>query len=59
VDALTVPDLAFPQRPIIKGDALSVSIAAASVVVTLPVIVLVLFFHRHIVQGLTAGALKG
>lgn len=34
-------------------------IAAASVVVTVPVIVLVLFFHRHIVQGLTAGALKG
>ena len=34
-------------------------IAAASVVVTVPVIVLVLVFHRHIVQGLTAGALKG
>jgi ribonuclease HII len=32
VDALTVPGLALPQRPIIKGDALSVSIAAASIV---------------------------
>jgi ribonuclease HII len=31
VDALTVPDLAVPQRSIIKGDALSVSIAAASI----------------------------
>lgn len=32
VDALTIPDLSLPQRPIVKGDALSVSIAAASVV---------------------------
>lgn len=35
------------------------SIAAASVVVTVPVIVLVLFFQRRIVAGLTAGAVKG
>jgi multiple sugar transport system permease protein len=35
------------------------SIAAASVVVTVPVIVLVLFFQRRIVSGLTAGAVKG
>jgi len=35
------------------------SIAAASVVVTLPVIVLVLVFQRRIVAGLTAGAVKG
>ena len=34
-------------------------IAAASVVVTLPLIVLVLFFQRHIVEGLTQGAVKG
>jgi multiple sugar transport system permease protein len=34
-------------------------IAAASVVVILPVILLVVLFHRHIVQGLTAGAVKG
>ncbi len=32
VDALTVPGVATPQRPIVKGDALSVSIAAASIV---------------------------
>lgn len=32
VDALAVPGVAVPQRPIVKGDALSVSIAAASIV---------------------------
>lgn len=32
VDALTIPELAAPQRAIVKGDALSVSIAAASIV---------------------------
>jgi ribonuclease HII len=31
VDALTIPGLAIEQRPIVKGDALSVSIAAASI----------------------------
>ncbi len=35
------------------------SIAAATVVGTLPLVVLVLFFQRKIVQGLTAGAVKG
>ena len=34
-------------------------IAAASVVVTVPLVVLVLIFQRRIVQGLTAGAVKG
>jgi multiple sugar transport system permease protein len=34
-------------------------IAAATVVGTLPLILLVLFFQRRIVQGLTAGAIKG
>jgi trehalose/maltose transport system permease protein len=34
-------------------------IMAASVVVTVPVILLVLVFQRKIVAGLTAGALKG
>jgi len=32
VDALTIPDVAVAQRAIVKGDALSVSIAAASIV---------------------------
>ena len=34
-------------------------IAAASVIVTVPLVVLVLAFQRRIVAGLTAGALKG
>lgn len=33
-------------------------ISAASMVVTLPLIILVLFFQRHIIQGLTMGGLK-
>ncbi len=35
------------------------SIAAAAVVVTIPLIILVLIFQRRIVAGLTAGAVKG
>lgn len=35
------------------------AIAAASVVVTVPVVLLVLFFQQRIVSGLTAGAVKG
>ncbi|HFD16902.1 MAG TPA: carbohydrate ABC transporter permease, partial [Rhodospirillales bacterium] len=35
------------------------NIMAASVVVTLPLILLVLIFQRRIVAGLTAGAVKG
>ncbi len=35
------------------------TIMAASVVVTIPLILLVLFFQRRIVDGLTAGAVKG
>lgn len=35
------------------------AIAAASVVVTVPIILLVLMFQRRIVAGLTAGAVKG
>jgi multiple sugar transport system permease protein len=35
------------------------AIAAASVVVTIPVIALVLMFQRRIIAGLTAGAVKG
>lgn len=33
--------------------------AAATVIGTLPLVLLVLFFQRKIVQGLTAGAVKG
>jgi ABC-type maltose transport system permease subunit len=35
------------------------TLAAAAVMVTVPVIVLVLLFQRKIVAGLTAGAVKG
>jgi multiple sugar transport system permease protein len=35
------------------------AIAAASVVVTIPIIVMVLVFQRRIVSGLTSGAVKG
>ncbi|MGR8940593.1 MAG: carbohydrate ABC transporter permease, partial [Gammaproteobacteria bacterium] len=34
-------------------------IAAASVVVTVPIVAMVLLFQRRIVAGLTAGAVKG
>jgi multiple sugar transport system permease protein len=34
-------------------------IAAAAVVVTIPVVILVLLFQRKIVAGLTSGAVKG
>jgi multiple sugar transport system permease protein len=35
------------------------NIAAAAVIVTIPIIIFVLFFQRRIVAGLTAGAVKG
>lgn len=34
-------------------------VMAASVMVTVPIMVLFLFFERHLVRGLTAGAMKG
>ncbi len=57
--AQTVPAAisAFPgvsQFTVPYGD-----IAAAAVVVTIPVMILVLLFQRRIVSGLTAGAVKG
>ena len=35
------------------------AIAAASVVVTIPVVIIVLLFQKNIVAGLTSGAVKG
>ena len=35
------------------------AIAAASVIVTIPIIIMVLIFQRRIVAGLTSGAVKG
>jgi multiple sugar transport system permease protein len=34
-------------------------VMAASVLVTVPILFLFLFFERHLVQGLTSGAMKG
>jgi trehalose/maltose transport system permease protein len=34
-------------------------VMAASVIVTVPLVILVLIFQRRIVSGLTAGAVKG
>lgn len=34
-------------------------VMAASVMVTIPILVVFLFFERHLVRGLTAGAMKG
>ena len=33
-------------------------IAAASVVVTLPLLIFLMFFQKYVVQGLTSGAVK-
>lgn len=58
-DAYTVP----PAISLFEGTGTFVipwgQITAASVVVTLPLIVLVLAFQRRIIAGLTAGAIKG
>ena len=35
------------------------AIAAAAMVVTIPIIIMVLLFQRRLVAGLTAGAVKG
>ena len=35
------------------------ALMAASVIVTVPLIALVVYFQRHIVAGLTAGSVKG
>ncbi|UJA21392.1 carbohydrate ABC transporter permease [Thermoleophilia bacterium SCSIO 60948] len=57
--ARTVPAaLAFFTGPSQFTDP-SGSIAAAAIVVTIPIIVFVLIFQRRIVAGLTAGAVKG
>jgi multiple sugar transport system permease protein len=58
-DAYTVP----PAISMFEGTGTFVipwaQITAASVVVTVPLIVLVLAFQRRIISGLTAGAVKG
>ena len=46
VDALTLPGVPLPSRPIIKGDALSVSIAAASIIAKVTRDRLMARYHR-------------
>jgi multiple sugar transport system permease protein len=58
-NARTVPAaLAFFQGAS-QFDAPIAITAAAAVLVTIPIIILVLIFQRRIVAGLTAGAVKG
>jgi ribonuclease HII len=46
LDALTIPGLSVPQRPIIKGDGLSCSIAAASIIAKVTRDRLMIEYHR-------------
>ncbi len=46
-DALALPELSMPQRPIIKGDGLSVSIAAASIIAKVTRDRVMLDYHRR------------
>ncbi len=58
-DARTVPAaIAFFTGTVQFEQPLG-TISAASVVITIPLILLVLFFQKRIVAGLTAGAVKG
>ena len=47
------------QRQLAVHSARPGSIAAAAVIITIPIIIFVLFFQRRIVAGLTSGAVKG
>jgi ribonuclease HII len=46
IDAVTLPDLAIPSRSIIKGDTLSLSIAAASIVAKVTRDRMMVVYHR-------------
>jgi len=50
LDALSLPSVRLPQRPIIKGDAFSVSIAAASIVAKVSRDRLMRDYHRRYPQ---------
>ena len=49
----------YDDEGIVVYQAFKPSIAAAAVVITIPIIIFVLFFQRRIVAGLTSGAVKG
>jgi ribonuclease HII len=50
IDALTLPSVPVPQRPIVKGDGFSVSIAAASIVAKVSRDRLMCDYHRRFPQ---------
>jgi len=50
IDALPLPAVSLPQRPIIKGDGLSVSIAAASIIAKVSRDRLMQDYHRQFPQ---------
>ncbi len=58
-DARTVPAAIAYFTGTVQFEQPLGTISAASVVITVPLILLVLFFQRRIVAGLTAGAVKG
>lgn len=58
-DARTVPVVIASFDGVIARQEPIAEVMAASIVVTIPLIVLVLIFQRRIVEGLTAGAVKG
>jgi multiple sugar transport system permease protein len=58
-DARTVPAALAFFTGASQFDQPIAAIAAAAVLVTIPIIILVLVFQRRIVAGLTAGAVKG
>jgi multiple sugar transport system permease protein len=57
--AQTVPAAIFQFPGASQFQSPTGSIAAAAVIVTIPIVIMVLFFQRRIVAGLTAGAVKG
>jgi multiple sugar transport system permease protein len=57
--AQTVPAALFQFPGASQFQSPTGSIAAAAIVVTIPIVLMVLFFQRRIVAGLTAGAVKG
>jgi multiple sugar transport system permease protein len=57
--AQTVPPAIQSFTGVSQFTAPTGAIAAAAIIVTIPIVVMVLFFQRRIVAGLTAGAVKG
>jgi multiple sugar transport system permease protein len=57
--AQTVPPAIQSFSGVSQFTAPTGAIAAAAIIVTIPIVIMVLFFQRRIVAGLTAGAVKG